>query len=162
MKKEMNPFEREFRLWVMLEQAQAAVFAAREKELARYKLSPMKAAALHIIQSIGTEATPAEIARWILRKPHTVSGLLDRMEKDGLIIKAKNLPKKNLVRVTITEKGKRALRQSFKRESIGRSIAVISAGERSKLYAQLEKIRNKGIKLSGFPKPPYPDSLDAR
>jgi DNA-binding MarR family transcriptional regulator len=161
MKKEINPFEREFRLWVMLEQAEAAVFAAREKELARYKLSPMKAAALYIIQSIGTEATPAEIARWILRKPHTVSGLLDRMEKDGLITKAKNLPKKNLVRVTVTEKGKRALRQSFKRESIGRSLSVIPASERSKLYAQLEKIRNKGLKLSGFPKPPYPDSLNA-
>jgi len=156
MKKEANPFEWEFKLWVMLEQAHAAVFAAREQDLAQYKLSPMKAAALYIIQSIGTEATPAEIARWILRKPHTVSGLLDRMEKDGLITKTKNLPKKNLVRVTITEKGKRALRQSFKRESLGRTFAAVPASERSKLYTQLEKIRNKGIKLSGFPKPPYP------
>ena len=161
MKKETAPYEQEFRLWVMLEQAHAAVFAAREKELAQYKLSPMKTAALHIINSIGDETTPAQISRWILRKPHTISGLLDRMEKDGLITKTKNLPKKNLVRVTMTEKGKKALRQAYKRESLFRAISAIPAAERLKLYSQLEKIRNKGLKLSGFPKSPFPPSLDA-
>jgi len=160
MKKETVPFEQEFRLWVMLEQAHAAVFAAREKELAQYKLSPMKTAALHIINTIGDETTPAQISRWILRKPHTISGLLDRMEKDGLITKTKNLPKKNLVRVTMTEKGKKALRQAYKRESLARAISAIPVAERLKLYSQLEKIRNKSLKLSGFPKSPFPPSLD--
>lgn len=159
MKKETAPYEQEFNLWVMLEQAQSAVFAAREKELAQYGISPMKAAVLFIVKNIGSEATPAEIARWILRKSHTVSGLLDRMEKDGLITKAKNLPKKNLVRVTITPKGQKALHQATKREYIRRIFAVIPEKERQQLYDQLEKLRNKGLKLSGFPKPPYPESL---
>lgn len=157
--KESTTYEQEFKLWVMLEQAQSAVFAAREKELTQYGTSPMKAAVLFIVQSIGKEATPAEIARWILRKSHTVSGLLDRMEKDGLITKTKNLPKKNLVRVTITEKGKKALRNSMKRESIRRTFAAIPEKDREQLYAQLMKLRDKGLKLSGFPKPPYPKSL---
>jgi DNA-binding MarR family transcriptional regulator len=157
--KEVSPYEQEFKMWVMLEQAHSAVFAAREKELTQYGTSPMKAAVLFIVQSIGKEATPAEIARWILRKSHTVCGLLDRMEKDGLITRAKDLPKKNLVRVTITAKGKKVLRQSMKRESIRRSFAVVPEKDRVKLYDQLTKLRDKGVKLSGFPKPPYPKSL---
>lgn len=158
--KEPNHYEEEFKLWVMLEQAHSAVFAAREKDLAQYKTSPMKAAVLFIVQQIGNEATPAEIARWILRKSHTVSGLLDRMEKDGLIIRKKNLPKKNLVRVTLTDKGKRTLRNSMKRESIRRIFAAVPKKEdRQQLYTQLEKLRAKGLKLSGFPKPPFPKSL---
>lgn len=157
--KKSNLYEKEFKLWVMLEHAHSAVFAAREKELAQYGTSPMKTAVLFIVQSIGSEATPAEIARWILRKSHTVSGLLDRMEKDGLITRTKDLPKKNLVRVTITAKGKKVLRQSMKRESTRRIFAVIPEKDRQQLYAQLEKLRDKGVKLSGFPKPPYPKSL---
>jgi len=159
MKKETVPYEQEFKLWVMLEQAQSAVFAAREKELAQFGISPMKAAVLFIANSIGRQATPAEIARWILRKSHTVSGLLDRMEKDGLVTRAKNLPKKNLVRVTITAKGQKALRQAMKREYIRRIFASVPEKNRQELYDQLEKIREKGLKLSGFPKPPYPKSL---
>jgi DNA-binding MarR family transcriptional regulator len=157
--KESNFYEDEFKLWVMLEQAHSAIFAAREKDLAQYKTSPMKVAVLFVVQQIGNEATPAEIARWILRKSHTVSGLLDRMEEDGLITRKKNLPKKNLVRVTITEKGKKTLHNSMKRESIRKIFAAIPKDERKQLYTQLEKLRAKGLKLSGFPKPPFPKSL---
>jgi DNA-binding MarR family transcriptional regulator len=159
MKKESYPYEQEFKLWLMLEQSHSAVVAASEKELAQYDISPMKAAVLYIVKQIGNEATPAEIARWILRRSHTVSGLLERMEKDGLITKKKNLIKKNLVRVTITEKGGKALRQSMKRETVKRTFAAIPLKNRAQLYSQLEKIRDKGLKLSGFPKPPYPKSF---
>ncbi len=159
MRKETAPYEQEFKLWVMLEQAHSAIFASLEKELAQYGISPMKAAVLFIVKNVGSEATPAEIARWIMRKSHTVSGLLDRMEKDGLITKAKNLPKRNLVRVTITPKGQKALRQAMKREYIRRIFATIPERDRQQLYDQMEKLRDKGLKLSGFPKPPYPESL---
>ena len=159
MKKERYPYEEEFKLWVMLEQTHSAIFAAREKELAKYKISPMKAAVLYVVKNIGSEATPAEIARWILRKSHTVSGLLDRMETDGLITKTKNLPKKNLVRVTISAKGRKALEQALKREYYKRIFAAIPAKDREQLYSQLKKLRDKGIKLAGFPIPPYPKSL---
>jgi DNA-binding MarR family transcriptional regulator len=156
MKKETNVYEQEFRVGMMLEQAQAAFFASREKELAQYGTSPMKIAVLFIIRKIGREATPAEISRWLVRRSHTVSGLLDRMEKDGLVTKSKNLPKKNLVRVTLTEKGKRLLRQSLKRDTEKKIFASLPQKDKAQLYTLLEKIRDRGIKLAGFSKPPYP------
>ncbi len=157
MKQNVNStLEQEFILGVMLEQAQAAFFSSREKELAQYNISPMKVAVLQIVQKIGKAATPAEISRWLVRRSHTVSGLLDRMEKDGLISKSKSLPKKNLVRVTLTEKGKKALRQSQKRETEKKIFTSMSQKDRTQLYSLLEKIRNKGLKLAGFSTPPYP------
>ena len=83
--KESSPYEQEFKLWVMLEQAHSAVFAAREKELMQYATSPMKTAVLFIVQSIGKEATPAEIARWIgiERVQHTVAAAADEELVEG-------------------------------------------------------------------------------
>jgi DNA-binding MarR family transcriptional regulator len=156
MKKETNVLEQEFKLGMILEQAQAAFFASKEKELAQYGTSPMKVAVLFIVQKIGREATPAEISRWLVRRSHTVSGLLDRMEKDGLVTKSKNLPKRNLVRVTLTEKGKRVLRQSLKRDSEKKIFASLTQKDKAQLYTLLEKIRDKGLKPAGFSKPPYP------
>ena len=107
--------DQDYRLWVLLHQTRDAVHIARKKELGRFEISTIQAAALFIIQAIGEQATPAEISRWLFRKPHSVSGLLNRMEKEGLVKKTKDLDKKNLVRVTLTEKGRQAYNHSLKR-----------------------------------------------
>jgi DNA-binding MarR family transcriptional regulator len=144
-------------LWTMLEQVHSGITLARDRELEKNGISTIKAAALFIINSIGNEATPAEISRWILRRPHSVSGLLDRMEKDGLIKKTKNLSKKNLVRVTITPKGRKAYGISLKRKTINQVLNALTAAEQKQLYAYLEKLRNKALKVASIPtKPPFP------
>ena len=53
------------------------------------------------------------LSRLLLREAHTMSGLIKRMEKQSLVEKSKDLEKKNLVRVTLTEKGE----QAFQRQS---------------------------------------------
>jgi DNA-binding MarR family transcriptional regulator len=157
--KNVKATDQDYNLWIMLEHARSAVVAAREKELSQHGVSMMKAAVLFIVDSIGDEATPAEISRWILRKSHSVSGLLDRMEKDGLIKKTKDLHRKNLVRVTITEKGYKALNKSKDRKAIHRAMAAIPEEERQKFYNQLEKIRDKALRQAGISKPPFPKGL---
>lgn len=158
MKKDFGTDEL-YNLWTMLEQVHSGITLARDRELEQHGLSTIKASALFIIKSIGNEATPAEISRWILRRPHSVSGLLDRMEADGLIKKTKDLHKKNLVRVTITAKGQKALDISAKRKTINQVLTVLSEDERKELYAYLEKLRNKSLKVSGIThKPPFPPS----
>jgi DNA-binding MarR family transcriptional regulator len=149
--------DKDYNLWVILEQARTAVGTARDKELYPYKISFMKAAVLFIVDSIGSEATPAEISRWILRRSHSVSGLLERMEKDGLIKKTKDLPRRNLVRVTLTDKGKQALKESLRRESIHNVMAILSESEQEQLYSMLQRIRDRALKETiTIPTPPFP------
>jgi len=73
---------------------------------------------LFVVQSTRERATPSEISRWLLREPHSTSGLITRMEKDGLVTKVDDLERKNMLRVAMTEKGREAYEKSTDRESI--------------------------------------------
>jgi DNA-binding MarR family transcriptional regulator len=151
--------DQDYNLWVLLRQTRDAMVKAREKELEKYGISSIQAAVLFNIQTIGPEATPAEISRRLVREPHSVSGLLNRMEKQGLITRVKDLPKRNMVRVSLTEKGREVYELSTKRLSMHDTMSVLSEGERSQLWNMLEKLRDKALKLAGIghelPFPPH-------
>lgn len=149
--------DEEFRLWVLLRQVAHTTLVARDRELNQYGITTIQAAVLHTIQLIGNRATPAEIARRILRERHSVSGLLIRMEKDGLVRKVKDLDRKNLIRVAITEKGQQVYDRSTKRKSIHKIMSSLSEEERQQLRSCLEKLGNKALReLLVNRKPPFP------
>lgn len=138
--------DRDYNLWVLLHQTRDATYNAREKELRQYGISLMEAAVLFIIQAIGDEATPAEISRWLFRKQHSVTALLVRMEKRGLVKKTRDLARKNMVRVTITEKGTQAYSNSANRDSIHKIMSTLSEEEHGQLSASLLKVRDVALK----------------
>ncbi len=148
--------DQDYKLWWLLAQARQAIFRAREKELSTYGLSAMQAVVLFVIQEIGERATPAVVARWLNREPHTVSALISRMEKDGLVTRTKNLRRKNSVRVSITDKGTQVYHQARQREAIHTAMSVLCEEERKQLMTYLEKIRSSGLKQLGL------DELDPR
>lgn len=151
--------DKDFSLWVLLRQAGHTVYQATEKELSQYGISPEEAGVLSIVGALDNKATPTEISRWLLRKPHTVSGILSRMEKKGLIRKTKDLVRKNLVRVTLTEKGQQAHYQSTKIESIGKIMSCLSEEEHQKLISCLKTLRDRALKQLGIDQePPFPPS----
>lgn len=156
--------DKDYNLWVLLRQTRDAMSKARERELEKYGISSIQAAVLFTIQAIGTEATPAEISRRLMREPHSVSGLLNRMQKQGFIRRVKDLPRRNMVRVVMTEKGEEAYRQSTKRFSMHETISVLSEEERSQLWNLLEKLRDRAMKLAGIgyelPFPPHWSEAD--
>jgi len=146
---DLLPKDEDYELWVLLYQAKDAIEIAREKELRPYGISPMQAAVLFIVQAIGDKATPAEISRWMFRQHHSVSGLLNRMEKAGLVKKTKDLDRKNLVRVTLTEKGQQAYRDSLKRESLHNIMPSLSKEKRQQLKSYLKELRDTALKEVG-------------
>ena len=156
--KKVSAIDQNYKLWVLLQQTADVIFEARGNELRQYGLPPMQAAVLFVIQAIGDEATPAKIARWMLRRPHSISMILDRMVETGLIRKTKDLHRKNLIRVTLTEKGQQLYNQSLKRKPINRIMSSLSEEERQQLRLYLQKLRDKGLKEVGMDpkKVPFP------
>ena len=150
--------DKDYRLWVLLQQTSDILFEIRETELREDGLTAMHAAALLVIKTIGDKATPAEIARWMVRKPHSISGLLSRMEKAKLIKRTKDLHRKNLVRVSMTEKGEEAYRLAMKRKVLQKIISSLSAEQHKQLVSCLEVLRNSGLKEMGIEprKLPFP------
>jgi DNA-binding MarR family transcriptional regulator len=137
-------------LWMLLTHTRYAIYRAREKELHRYGVSPEQVGVLFIVQVLGNRATPSEIARYILRQPHTVSALIERMAEKGLVKKMHDLDRKNLVRVSMTEKGQKIYDVSTKRGPIHRILGLLSATERANFQKTLEKLQAQARKEIGL------------
>ena len=142
--------DRDYNLATLIRQTRDAIIKARERELKRTGISSIQAALLFTLKEIGDEATPAEISRRLLREPHSVSTLLNRMEKRGLIKKIKDLPRKNMVRVSITEKGQAVYRRTTERAGMHEIMSVLSEKDKRELRLLLEKLRNKALKLASI------------
>jgi len=105
---------------------------------------------LFIVQALGNRATPSEISRFILRQPHTVSALIERMAEKGLVKKMHDLDRKNLVRVSLTEKGQKIYDVSVKRGPIHRILGILSNTERSDFQKTLERLQAQARKEIGL------------
>jgi MarR family transcriptional regulator, organic hydroperoxide resistance regulator len=145
-------------LWLLLTHTRYAVFRAREKELQRYGVSPEQVSLLFVVQALGNKATPAAISRHIIRQPHTVSALVDRMARRGLVKKVKDLDRKNLVRVVMTEKGKKTYELSTKRGPIHRIMNTLNEDEKKAFRDFLEKLLIKARKEIGLDRDELPPS----
>ena len=95
----------DYRLWLLLNKTRSAIYKLRHKKVGQY-LPPNQAAALVTIWAFRGQVTPVELSRQLFLEPHTVSELIVRMEKKGLVTKAKDKNKGNMVRLSITERGR--------------------------------------------------------
>ncbi len=155
-----NLLDEDYNLWVLLSQTRHAMFKASQKELEQYNISPSRAAVLFVIEAMDKKPTVTEISRWVFREAHTISELLSRMERDGLVRRVKDLDKKNMVRIELTEKGRKAHSQTMKQDSISRMMSSLSKEERLQLGSYLGKLRESAFKEIGMeyevPFPPLP------
>lgn len=113
------------RLWTSFRNLGHLMDRVREKELSKYGLTTSQAGMLHHVKALGDGATPAAIARIQHREATSVSSLLIRMEKQGLIKRVKDMARKNQVRVYLTDKGENALIDAARRESINKIISQL-------------------------------------
>ena len=97
----------DYDLWILLMQVKNAIFKAREKELSRYGLRPGRAGVLHVVHTMGATATLTDLSHSLLRERHSISELVGRMEKEGLVRKVKDRDRKNRIKVGMTKKGQR-------------------------------------------------------
>jgi DNA-binding MarR family transcriptional regulator len=137
-------------LWMLLTHTRYAIYRSREKELLRYGVSPEQVGVMFVIQALGNRATPSVISRFILRQPHTVSALIERMTEKGFVKKDHDLDRKNLVHVSLTEKGQKVYEFSTKRGPIHRIMGILTPEERIQLQTLLGKLHDQARKEIGI------------
>ncbi|OGO07667.1 MAG: hypothetical protein A2Y92_01645 [Chloroflexi bacterium RBG_13_57_8] len=161
-----------YRLFSLLRQTADSVLKAREAELKKYNLSPEQAAALVCIRSLDNKATPAELSRWLFRKRNSITILLNRMQKLGLVSKTTNTDRKNSITIKLTPEGNEAYKKSIQFQAFFSIISVLPKKKQEQLWSLLQAIRLKvfqDLRLdveahSGFFNKPlaiYPDDPDA-
>jgi DNA-binding MarR family transcriptional regulator len=138
--------DKDYTLLTSLLQVADIFVKVRERELLTQNLSATSAAILFLVDAMGKDVTPAKISRMLLREPHSVSGILMRMEKQGLIKRAKNMERKNLIRITLTTKGENALKQAMKKEGVKHVLSKVSEEQRRQLKQTLSTLKEAGMK----------------
>jgi MarR family transcriptional regulator, multiple antibiotic resistance protein MarR len=136
----------DYYLWVLFSQTRDAILKARERELQSQHISERHAQILFILKLIGRDATPAQIAKWLLREPHSISEIIDRMEKQGILKKVKDLDRKNQVRIEITEKGEDIYQRSFIPKNLLEILSVLQGNERKQFILSLKKLLKAAVK----------------
>ena len=153
----MPQADEDYKLWVKIHQIRHAIYLARDKELDKFNITTMEAAVLFCVQALDREAKPIEISRWLFREPHSVNGILNRMEKKGLVKRVKDLEKRNWVRVVMTDKGLQAYVQSMRTGEIHRIMGCLSDKEKKQLNVCLDKISSNARAELGIDKKlPFP------
>lgn len=128
-------------LWGRLFLATKMVERAREVELSRINISLIQAMVLYALKLSPEPMTPSVLARMLCREPHSMSALIDRMEKQGLVKKKHDLSPKNLVRVVLTAKGEEAFRRQRSTNLVSNITAILTKEERETLGSVADKLR---------------------
>ena len=133
-------------LWNLLSEVRDAIVRTREMEASQFGISAPQTQVLFFVQAIDGPVTPAQLSRLLFRQSQSVSGLLTRMEKQGLVKRVKDLDRRNQVRIVMTEKGRQAYNQSTQRKSIQRIMSSLSKEERRQLKSYLQTLKDKALK----------------
>jgi len=150
-------------LWQILARTDHIVSKVRQKELHQYGINMNEAIILFSALRLGRLATPANLSQQLFWEPHTVSEQLKSMETKGLIRKVRDLGRRNLYRVEVTEKGLEAYRQSARRRSTRKTMSVLTKEEQTEMWTILAKIREMAMRQLGLHmSEPFPPSDPAK
>ena len=118
----------------------------RQKELSRYGISMTSSAVLRSILRLGENATLKDISNDLFLERHSIREQLLRMEKDGLVELTKDKQRKNLVRMSVTDKGKELSRKANKPQSLKYIMSALTEEEQIEFWRLLSKIRERCLK----------------
>ncbi len=154
--------DQDYALWLLLLKVRRCISKTRGRELSPYDITPEQAEVLFIVQALSNRTTPAEISRLTFREPHTVSLLVSGMQKKGLVTRVRDMDKKNMIRIVITEKGQEAYNQSSRRTAIHNIMSALSEAERQQLMSLLQRLSDRALKeLAEYYKPPFASSQES-
>jgi DNA-binding MarR family transcriptional regulator len=146
LKKNSFP-ERDYNLWILLNHTRHAIYRARELELNRHGITAEQGRLLFVVKDLGQKATPSEIAKHVFRASHTISSLVDRTEKKGLVKRVKDLDSKKSVRIALTREGEAVLNKVLEMDSIHRIMSGLSEAKGKQMEASLEILLRRAVQL---------------
>lgn len=139
------------KVWVLLYQTPNLLMKCTDKVLSETGLSLQQYITLMIMECIKAPTTISELARHLDRNANSVSMITDRMEKNGLVRRVRDLPDRRSLRLELTEKGREKLAEATKPgwELIERVTSSFTEEERSEFVHLMEKLRKEAFEELG-------------
>lgn len=116
---------------LFVQTAHAALKYADAYFYRKTRLSTVKYTVLQCLAFNNGVMTPSRIAEWTTRERHNITTLVERMRRDGLVDTERSDSDRRFINITITDKGRKILRQAtpVAREIVNQMMSSISEGD---------------------------------
>jgi len=98
------------RLWFLMHRIRTLLKMCEDQIYSEYNLTTEQFAVLATIKYLDSPARPTDIAQWLGRSPNSISMIVDRMVKAGLVRRIRDRRDRRVVNVVITSEGENALK----------------------------------------------------
>jgi DNA-binding MarR family transcriptional regulator len=131
------------KLWFMIHRTHDMLRTCEDQVFVEYKLTTEQYLVLMAIMYLEEPVRITDIARWLGRSTNSVSMIVDRMVKAGLLRRVRDRGDRRVVNVFITSKGQNALQPAIRAgwEYVWKIISPLPDEDRHTLMKLLEAIR---------------------
>jgi DNA-binding MarR family transcriptional regulator/transposase len=150
--RQVNP---NYKLWQLFCYTYRVIDSISRAAFRKYGLTPSTVAVLSVLYQTGENLKPTDFAVIFKRKPNTITAILNRLERQGLLQKIKDTYRQNAKRVFLTEKGKSVFLNLMNNNGYYEMFTALSDEKRHQLIDCLyDLLENFGVKRP----PPEPVS----
>jgi len=138
----------DLRFWYLIHRTRDAFRICEDQIFSKHGLSTEQYAVLATMKYLGNPTRPTAIARWLERSTNSMSLMIERMVRAGLIKRVRDKSDRRVVQLTITSKGESALRPATLAglEFIQKVLSPLSYEDRHTLVALLDTLKYEASK----------------
>ncbi|MCX6010296.1 MAG: MarR family transcriptional regulator [Chloroflexi bacterium] len=135
------------RLWLLLHRVHDALALCEDFTFRRYGLTMEQFGVLSTVKGSAGSLRPTDLAQWLERSPNSVSMLVDRMVKAGLVRRIRDRADRRVVNVTLTSKGENALEPAAPAgwELVQKILSPLSDEDKHALAGLLETVKGEAL-----------------
>jgi len=133
------------KLWLALHRVRDALILCEESVFGQYGITPEQFAVVASVKGSGGPLRPTDLALMLERSPNSVSMLVDRMVKAGLVKRTRDRKDRRVVRVSLTGKAEKAVGPATVAgwEFIEKVLSVLSDKDKEALDRLLETVKRE-------------------
>ncbi|OGO30842.1 MAG: hypothetical protein A2Z29_04025 [Chloroflexi bacterium RBG_16_56_11] len=107
--------------------------------------SRLQGTALYFLLIKGGRSTPTQLARLMLRSKHSITKIIDDLEKEGLVVRDSTSRDRRVTSVELTSAGLDQVKKRFLKgnERARKIMACLDASEQKLLAKMMERMRKK-------------------
>jgi DNA-binding MarR family transcriptional regulator len=123
------------RLWFMIHRTHNMLKACEDQVFSKHKITTEQYVVLVTIKYLGSHVRPTDVARLLAHSPNSVSMIVDRMVKAGLLRRVRDRRDRRVVFLIITSKGEKVLKPAILAgwEFVQKVLSPLSSGDRETL-----------------------------
>ena len=146
----VEPLAPVLKSWRRIYQTYNILKQCQDQMLKEYGLTVEQFSVLSVISYYGGSARIADISEWLERSPNSISMIVDRMVKAGLVSRKRDRVDRRVVYVSATSKGETAFKPAYPAmiELVRRILRPLSQADMNTMARLLGTVKYETLKCS--------------